>query len=434
MLIEFRFSNYRSFREEALFSMLPVRAYKEYPDNITPITIKSVDSDGVLNAAAIYGPNASGKSNLLKSLSFAKAFVLTGNYGNNPQDAFRSFVGNEEPSHFSFVIYRDEVRYDYEFTLSKHSVVKETLYSYPIGKRLVFQRWFDEKKNSYLIKEGPSYKGLIEKRLEGFTDNKLVINLIAKYGINDCSAIVDWFAQDLIIIDQAQQAMDYGSVLQKMRNLDENGFAKVIHSIGNADLGIKDAQLSVSPLSEEEQKTQQQAVQNLAAIFKIITGSSETPEAELSNGEKLTFQFKHSIDGNQVGFGFENESFGTITMLNLAMDIFDALSKGSTLVIDELDRSLHSFLLRKLIALFFDPAVNKNGAQIIFTTHDLSLMNAKLLRRDQIWFVEKNAKSGASDLYSLAAFSPKKGDSILNKYLYGLYGAIPFLDNGLIDG
>ena len=118
-------------------------------------------------------------------------------------------------------------------------------------------------------------------------------------------------------------------------------------------------------------------------------------------------------------------------MLNLAVDFLDAIATGKTLVLDEAERSLHPILLRNLVSLFFDRKLNSRNAQLIFTTHDLSIMDGDFMRRDQFWFVEKGGREGASELYPLSAYSPRKDDNILNRYLYGAYGAVPFIEEVL---
>ena len=117
-----------------------------------------------------------------------------------------------------------------------------------------------------------------------------------------------------------------------------------------------------------------------------------------------------------------------MTMLDLAIDFIGAIDSGRTLFVDEVERSLHPVLLESLVGLFSDPALNDKGAQLVFTTHDLSFLRNGRLRRDQIWFVEKDPQTGASETYPLSSFSPRKDESLVNRYLYGAYGAVPYID------
>ena len=179
-------------------------------------------------------------------------------------------------------------------------------------------------------------------------------------------------------------------------------------------------------MSEDEKAAQRESADKLASVLEALMGQSlgnvQAPD------KKVALQFRHVIDGKGVGFGFDEESLGTRTMLDLAVDLIDAIDSGRTLFVDEVERSLHPVLLESLVSLFFDPEVNDRGAQLVFTTHDLSFLRSGLMRRDQIWFVEKDAQAGSSELYPLSSFSPRKDESVMNRYLYGAYGAVPYVD------
>ena len=405
--------------------MLPVNAYKEHPENMAPVHPIGTNADGVLSAAVVYGPNASGKTNLLKAIHFARIAVIGRvNFGEN--DYRPSFIGDDSPSIFTFSIMANGTRYRYEFTLSDTGVLEETLYARPKGERLVFQRIL-EKDGSYSVKQGSTYKG-IESRIRGFTDHGLVLGLLAKFGIEDCKSVFEWFASTLSVRDVSAPP-DSGELLQKLKDLGETNFAKAIDAVKAADLGIVGAQLSISDLTDEELESQKAAADKIKAVFEALVGEDlsdlEPPD------HKIVFQFQHAINGTQVGLGFDSESLGTITMLNLAADFVDAIANGRVLVVDEIERSLHPVLLKNLVSLFFDRELNQKNAQLIFTTHDLSIMDTDLLRRDQIWFTQKDSTTGSSELYSLAEYSPRKDDNILSRYLHGAYGAIPFVEKVL---
>lgn len=431
MLLEFRFNNYRSFKGEAVLSMLPVKAYKEHPENLAPVSPKGTDSPGVLSAAAVYGPNASGKSNILRAIEYARACVL----GAVPPDASgasRAFIGNEgEPSEFCFCLIASGTRYDYKLSIGEGRVVFEELRAYPKGDRLVFRRRALPD-GGYAVEQGSYYPGIVS-RLRGFGGEGSVLGLLAKYGVRECKEVYNWFSDKLVIRNQASEPLNYLGAIDRLRRLSSRSFERVIDALRAADLGIRGVQLAVEPLTEEEREQQRVLLEKASAVYAAITG--EEPPADLPGpGEKVTFQLQHLIGGRSVGFGFDDESFGTVTMLALAADLLDAMERGQVLAIDEIERSLHPVLLRRLVGLFFDRQLNDKGAQLIFTTHDLSLMAGDILRRDQIWFVEKDGETGTSDLYSLAAFSPRKDDSVLNRYLRGAYGAVPYDGEGLSDG
>ncbi|MGN0077717.1 MAG: ATP/GTP-binding protein [Coriobacteriales bacterium] len=427
MLLSFRCENFRSFKEEAFLSMLPVNAYKEHPENLAPIRPLGANADGVLSTAAIYGANASGKTNLLKAIDFSRCVVL-GLISPGSPEWSQSFIGNDSPTCFEYSIITNGVRYTYFFSIDSNGIVEEELRARPKGERLVFRRALGE--DGYSVTQGSSYAG-IKSKLKGFLDKGPVLKLLSSYGLPDCSAVFSWFEDGISIINRVRP-VQFTEILEKLKNLDEESFQKVIKAVGAADLGITGAQLTVSELTDREREQQRIATDKIKAIYEALTGQGM--ENVPSSNQKITFQFQHVIDGRKVGFGFEDESTGTLTMLNLAADFIDAIACGKTLFVDEIERSLHPLLLKALVGLFLDRKLNTRNAQLVFTTHDLSFLDNDMLRRDQIWFVEKNIESGGSELYPLSSYSPRKDDNILNRYLYGAYGALPFVELVRLDG
>lgn len=429
MLIEFRCENFRSFKGKAALSMLPVNAYKEHLENLATVDVVGSNADGLLSAAVLYGANASGKTNLLRAVDFARRLIL-GDIHPGRLAIRGNFVGNEDPTKFGFSFLSQQQRYEYDFSFDADGVVAEELRVRPKGERLVFKRSRLED-GQYEVKQGSRYPGIAAK-LKGFSDTGLVLGMLSKYGVEPCSVAINWFAFGLSVINR-EAPPDYAQLLEKLAGLGEDNFKKVIGAIGAADLGITDAQLAVDDMSEADLPAQREAADKLRAVFEALTG--QKPDGDFSSpGKKLSLQFRHAIDGRQVGFGFDDESLGTLTMLDLACDFMDAIEHGKALFVDEAERSLHPVLLRNLVALFFDRELNDRGAQLVFTTHDLSFLSNDLLRRDQIWFVEKGRLEGISELFPLSSFSPRKDENLVNRYLYGAYGAVPFIDGIMFDG
>lgn len=427
MLLEFRCKNFRSFKELASLSMLPVNAYKEHPENVISAYVPGSNCDGVLSSAVLYGTNASGKTNLLRAVDFARGLILNATPAGIvlPRNAF---IGNPEPTEFGFSFLVGGERYEYDFSLDDHGVLEERLTARPKHERLVFQRLrMDD--GSYETKQGSMYPG-IAARLKGYTDKGLVLSMLSRFDIDACVTAIDWFTRGFVVSNR-QAPIDYGTLINKLVGLGEDNFKRAVNAVRSADLGITGAQLSVDEMTEGERVEQKKAVDKLSAVFEALTGMTvngiQMPE------KKATFQFRHTIDGKGVGFGFDDESLGTVTMLDLAADLISAIDAGRTLCVDEAERSLHPVLLKNLVGLFSDSALNARGAQLIFTTHDLSFLSNDTLRRDQIWFVQKDADSGASELYPLSSFSPRKDENLTNRYLYGSYGAVPFIDGMLPD-
>lgn len=183
--------------------------------------------------------------------------------------------------------------------------------------------------------------------------------------------------------------------------------------------------LSAADVSIADIKVVTRKVAGQAVHFDVITGKTEVRMEEV---EESQLRFHHATDHGKAIFELSDESNGTRNLLFLTGPVLDVLSRGLTLVIDELDTSLHTLLVRKLVQLFHDPELNAAGAQLIFATHDTSLLSAPdLFRRDQIWFVEKKSDQ-ASTLYGLSDFSPRKTEALERGYLMGRYGGVPFLE------
>ncbi len=184
------------------------------------------------------------------------------------------------------------------------------------------------------------------------------------------------------------------------------------------------ADLAISSISAVKRKGRQ-------FRFNLTTGepdSTISPESEF-----LLPLFHHQVADHKAEFSYEDESQGTQKLFALAGPLVDIIRKGKTLVIDELDRSLHPLLVRQIIKTFQDPIRNTTGAQLIFSTHDATLLDSDLLRRDQIWLVEKRPNQ-SSELVPLIEFSPRKGEALENRYLSGSYGGIPILRERLLVG
>jgi uncharacterized protein len=195
-----------------------------------------------------------------------------------------------------------------------------------------------------------------------------------------------------------------------------DGNKAICNFLAAADISISDIKLRTSKVPGQ------------AFEFDFRTGSAQVQSKEI---EKQELRFHHATDTGSAVFDFVDESSGTRNLLLLAAPVLTALKNGHTLVIDELDTSLHTLLVRELVRLFHNPEVNTGGAQLVFTTHDTSLLGAQeLFRRDQIWVVEKD-RDQSSALVSLAEFSPRKNETLERGYLTGRYGGIPFLSDSL---
>lgn len=409
MLIEFTVGNYRSFKDPVTFSMvaakLTARDKTLDENNVFPLT----DKISLLKSCALYGANASGKSNLIHAVRFMRYFVLNSAYvlsaaqrrvWGSIDDVVVPFLlsteTTNEPSFFEIVFFSDAKRYRYGFIIDAKKVYSEWLYYVPkVKETLLFFREGDDFKLPSVFKEG---KGLPDKT----RDNALFLSVVAQFNGEIALMVLQWFMS--LTIKFSVEGVDQRETVASLK--DESLREEIISLIKKVDLGIADIELRLEPHREQFSLfTQGDEVFTIHKIF----------DTEKSKDSSMQFD----ID--------TQESEGTKKLFALAGPILDILRNGKVLIIDELDARLHPLLTEAIIRLFNSNETNPNNAQLIFTTHDTNLLTNKLFRRDQIWFTEKN-KFGATDLYSLAEFKGVRSDASYEKdYITGRYGAIPFI-------
>jgi len=443
MLIEFRVSNFRSFNEEQVLSLVAARKDSKHPDSLIPC-----NGFDLLKSAVVYGANAAGKSNLVKAIGMMRWIVCNSatrlNHG-VPIPGISPFLFSkdttEAPTTFEVTLRIDEARFTYGFSATQERVLGEWLSAYPRGGRE--QKWFQRFHNLETKSTEWKFRGPLEKEnknirdaLQNTRDNCLLLSYAAQLNVQSLLRLYLWFSNGLWVFDLSDQpvALHYGTTV---RLRDNKAFHdRVVKLIHDADLGIDDIQILEEPVRV-----------NLPAAF--MNHISEEGLRVLATGKTLTPIALHGISlldlsGNCPGRldtpvilnMLEHESNGTNRFFALIGPCLDALDKGTVVVVDELECSMHPLLTRKLIELFQSPEENKKGAQLIFATHDVSLMAPDLLRRDQIWIVEKR-ESGASVLFSLYDFEtkdrPRNTESFQRNYLAGRYGGVPKFGPALED-
>lgn len=418
MLIEFRVENFRSLRQEQVLSLVASKD-KTLQDTHTVSTgLKAAPR--LLRSAAIYGANASGKSNLLKALQYMRGVVAESATVIQPGQAFAlqpfrlDAQSATEPTAFEVTFIIDGVRYQYGFSMTTQRIVGEHLLVYKAFKpQRWFERHFDAQTGKDVYEFGSGLKG--PKNLwEGATrPNALFLSMAVQLNSDALRPIFDWFVNELVIFNEQAQLSPQVSI-QMLKQTE--GRRRICDFLSAADMSIADIEVVTRKVPEQ------------AVHFDLAAGKTEVRNEEV---EKHQLRFSHLTEKGQAVFDLMDESNGTRNLLFLAGPVLDILRKGLTLVIDELDTSLHTLLVRELVRLFHHPEANTGGAQLIFTTHDTSLLDAPdLFRRDQIWFVEKD-RDQASELIGLSEFSPRKNEALERGYLIGRYGGIPLLDQTL---
>lgn len=414
MLIEFRVKNFRSLRGEQVLSLVASKDKTLLDTNTQETGIKAAPT--LLRSAVVYGANASGKSNLIKALHYMRAVVTESATVIQPGHTFivQPFrldgdSGNK-PTEFEITFILNKVRYQYGFALTSQRIVSEHLLVYKAFKpQRWFERHFDAESGRDVYEFGTGLKGP-KNVWEGATRaNSLFLSMAVQLNSEQLRPVFDWFIHQLVIINEAAPlALQFSMQLLKQPEK-----RKEICSF------LKAADISIAGIDLVTRKVMGQTIK-----IDFATGNRETGPVEHEVNE---LKFHHVTENGKAVFDLGDESSGTRNLLFLVGPVLEILSKGLTLVIDELDTSLHTLLVRELVRLFHRPEANTGNAQLIFTTHDTSLLDAYgLFRRDQVWFVEKK-KDQSSELYSLVEFSPRKKEALERGYLQGRYGSVPLL-------
>jgi len=430
MLIEFKVANYLSFREQATLSMVASSSEKERPENV----IDEVPGfkGRLLKSAVIYGANASGKSNLVRAVRFMQGFVLNSATGGQRKDPipvapFKLDAQSlHAPSSFEVSCIIDGELFIYGFSATRERVTEEWLHSYPLGRRRVLFERATTTEGTTEARFGSAWTGE-RKSLEAQTRaNALLLSVAAQFNHELGSRVYDWFdAQLQAVTDSAgfytAPALSF-SASMAMENPEFKD--KMLRLLRMADIGIVDLLAEKEPLEESSRfRSLPEEVRNFLLSFNSEEGFSYTVKTV---HRKIISETATEF----VEFDLHREeSSGTRSLFAIAGPFIDTLQSGIALVMDEFDSDWHSLLTRRLVSMFHDTEMNRNNAQFIFTTHDDSLLDADLFRRDQVWFVEKDSQE-ASELFSLADFkNVRKKINIRKRYRSGEYGGVPILDS-----
>lgn len=406
MLIRFGVANHKSIRDYQEISFVA--------SALKGGTSQTIEAPGLkqrlLPAALIYGANASGKSNVLDALSEMRRHVVESFRKNEPNGRiarapFALMEANDAPTTFEVDLLLAGVRYAYGFDVGDRAFTREWLHAYPHGHRQV---WF-ERDAEGPMRFGKGMKGA-NRAIEGFLrPNALFLSTAAQHGHGGLMPIFSLLSIGLsfdldpaIAIEAVEWAFigEFGS--------------EVFEIISSSDTGVE--ALHVDNAAAWTDSTAQELKRVFGDAFEVH---------DLSSGADVRFAHR-GVEGAHFKVALEQESRGTLRMAVLADGALKALKRGSLLVIDELDASLHTDLVLRLVSLFTDAQINTKGAQLLATTHDTNLLSSDVLRRDQIWFAEKD-REGATTLFPLTDFRTRREDNIERGYLDGRFGAVPYL-------
>lgn len=439
MLIEFSVSNFRSIRGRQTLSLVSSNREADLPRNLIDPRAPGLSKVKLVKSAVVYGANASGKSNLYRAAAFMRHLIRHSAIGLKPNaptgtTPFRLDPAcTEKPSEFEAIFLHEGVRYQYGFAVSDKRVLEEWLTAYPSGSpQKWFQRSHDRAKASDTYVYGPSFTGE-KKRLEERTrGNALFLSMGAQFDHPLLSPVYEWFGEHLRFLDFSSlnllQALDATLSL-----IDEdNTMMDMVRSlVQRADLGISGIALSRQHFDADNLELPDDMPEEIANALRVF-GETLAKHSQGESMEKLDVLWRHqTVDGGPpVAFESDEESAGTLKFLSLLGPWLDSLAKGHTVFVDEVGAFMHPLLMRSLVALVNGEDTNAKGAQLVFTTHDVTLLDTSLFRRDQIWFTEKTS-DGATSLYPLTDYKPRKEEALQKGYLAGRYGAIPFLKGEL---
>jgi hypothetical protein len=415
MLLEFRVRNYRSIRDEIVFSFVASKEKKLADTHLASTGITSIPH--VLRSAVVYGPNASGKSTLLFALHYMRSVIAESATVMQPGQPFvvqpfrLDVEYAKQPSEFEITFLLGGVRHQYGFSLTSERIVDEWLLVYRAAKpQQWFRRNFNEETQSSDYDFSTYLTGPRKLWQETTRPNALFLSTAAQLNSELLGPIFRWLVE---------QPVYFGAGLSPLPDLTtqmlqtDMGRMAVREFLASADISISDV-ISVSR----------------PGFLQNIMFGPDGPKFSREERELLMPQFVHKTEHGSATFELHEESQGTQRLYALIAPVLDVLKNGRMLIVDELDSSLHPLLVRRLVRMFHQPDLNPLGAQLLFSTHDTSLLDRTLFRRDQIWFTEKD-QDQATRLYPLSDFSPRETEAWEKGYLIGRYGAVPFFDESV---
>jgi AAA15 family ATPase/GTPase len=429
MLIKFTIENWMSFRESATFSMVASRE-RQHGDRISRVKKYQMR---VLPIAAVYGGNASGKTNFFKALSFAKNLVVKGTQpdGMIPVEPCRIDPnGTTKPSRFLFELLVNETVYEFRFAVSRKEVLEEKLTEISsVSERVLYERIGNDIQFEKSLKKDQ----FLNFVFQGTRDNQLFLTNSVNQKVENFKAIYGWFRDKLVLIAPDSRFEPFEQFIQENHPLyiTMNEMLPKLDT-GIAHLGGEDVPFDNLPLPEPLRAKLQEDVTEGKTVRLLADPMAERFVITRKDGEltaKKLVTYHQRQDGSEVKFEMRQETDGSQRVIDLLPAFLSAATTDSSnvYVIDELDRSLHTLLIRQLLEGYLSCSGPDTRSQLLFTTHDVLLMDQKLFRRDEMWVVERTPQ-GESSLVSFSEYKDVRYDKDIRKsYLQGRLGGVPHI-------
>lgn len=403
MLLQFSCSNHKSIKDRVTFSTIAGS------DNSFENTLRPFSNIRVMRSAVIYGANGSGKSNFISALEFMRNLVSNSIHHQPGQAVFQAphkLNSSQVPSEYDIQFVKNDIRYAYGFSIVNNLVQSEYLYFFPKGRQVkIFER------ENMEIKPGDKYKNAFELSLGVLKENRLFLSCAANYtNIHEIEEAFLFFSEDIVVYNpEINNWTEYSIQLMQQNEKIKNTFVKLLQALGTE---VRDVKVKL----EKTRLTAKDLPQDMPEAIKMLVTSQDTNMIEA----KLVYdQFETDL--------MAEESAGIKKLFEVICPIIDIINNGKILVCDGIETSLHESIVYQIVKLF-NEARKDLFAQLIFSTHDTSLLDTRLFRRDQIWFAQLDAQR-ATDLYSLAEIkNVRKTENLEKGYISGKYGAIPVIN------
>jgi len=452
MILQFSVSNFKAFRDLQTLNFAASSHDKSLPENCIATDLPGLAGKRWVKGVALYGANASGKTTIIEALEALADMVKSSATITDPKEPIRQIepfalprAEPEAPTAFALAFVADSVRYEYRVAATRKRVWHESLRAFPKAKeQLWFNREWSDQSGTYVWSPERPSGFARDAQLERYTlSNMLFLSKAVANNRAELEPVFRWFKHRLRFLDLGTRS-GIGTrftlnKLQEQTPLHD----RIVQLLRHADFGVTDALAVDRRPPAIEQLTQQldAMVTDALAVDRrppdeVIEGTlaSVPPDARerILKERWLQPELTHrACGGSELPLPWHSESAGTHRLFGLAGPWLDILSNGHDACVDELETSMHPLMVRELLRLIFSDKENPRGAQILFTTHNPLLLDPTLMRRDQVWFTDKDSDAMAH-LYPLTDYQPRKSESLVRGYMSGRYGAVPFLPEGLL--